>query len=214
MAFIGSFEFISSPDVIRAAVEDAGAVGPLIIVVSIAIAVVISPLPSAPLTAISGAAYGHIWGTVYALIGAQIGAMIAFFIARKLGRVPVGRMASKFDLPKGLSSPNTLTISIFLARLVPAISFDAVSYVAGVTAISTLRFSLATLAGMIPMTFLFSHMGGQFALGDSGTAGWLTFLAAFSAVILGIVWATIRQKGKLGKNRVEERKGKKHDGHR
>ena len=76
VAFIGSFEFISSPDVIRAAVEDAGAVGPLIIVVSIAIAVVISPLPSAPLTAISGAAYGHIWGTVYALIGAQIGAMI------------------------------------------------------------------------------------------------------------------------------------------
>lgn len=45
------------------------------------------------------------------------------------------------------------------ARLVPVISFAAVSYGAGLTAMRTLSFLVATVVGMIPMTALYVAVG-------------------------------------------------------
>lgn len=39
------------------------------------------------------------------------------------------------------------------------LSFDLVSYAAGLTRITTLRFAPATLAGILPASFLLAHFG-------------------------------------------------------
>ena len=39
--------------------------------------------------------------------------------------------------------------------------FDLVSYGAGLTPIKTWRFAVATLAGLIPASFLLAHFGGE-----------------------------------------------------
>ena len=70
-------------------VSQAGTMGPLLIIGLMMLAVVASPLPSAPIALVSGAAYGHYAGTAYVAIGSELGAMIAFLIARYLGREAV-----------------------------------------------------------------------------------------------------------------------------
>jgi len=53
--------------------------------------------------------------------------------------------------------------AIFLSHLFPWVSFDLVSYAAGITEISYRRFFLATLLGMIPGTILYVELGGLLA---------------------------------------------------
>jgi uncharacterized membrane protein YdjX (TVP38/TMEM64 family) len=49
--------------------------------------------------------------------------------------------------------------AVFLTRLAPGISFDGISYAAGLTSISFRRFVVATTLGVIPETLLFAYLG-------------------------------------------------------
>jgi uncharacterized membrane protein YdjX (TVP38/TMEM64 family) len=55
---------------------------------------------------------------------------------------------------------------VFVSRLLPFVSFDLVSYGAGLTALKAWRFALATLLGLIPASFLLAHFGGEMAGAD------------------------------------------------
>jgi len=55
---------------------------------------------------------------------------------------------------------------VFASRLLPFISFDVVSYAAGLTTLTLWRFALATLAGILPASFLLAHFGGEMAAGE------------------------------------------------
>ncbi|MCW9023112.1 MAG: VTT domain-containing protein [Gammaproteobacteria bacterium] len=135
--------------------------GPGGIMVLMAIAVIINPIPSAPIALVAGAIYGHTWGTVYVVIGAGSGALAAFWIARLLGYELLRRLlGERIDLG-WLGSQNFLTGMVFISRLLPFISFDLVSYGAGLTVIKFWRFAIATLTGLIPASFLLAHFGGE-----------------------------------------------------
>ncbi|WP_207903863.1 hypothetical protein [Martelella mediterranea] len=67
-------------------IEAAGIWGPVLIVSLMTIAIVATPIPSAPIALAAGAAYGHTLGTVYIVAGAELGALVAFGLARVLGR--------------------------------------------------------------------------------------------------------------------------------
>ena len=69
-----------------------------------------------------------------------------------------------------LGSQNALTGVVFFSRLLPFVSFDVVSYAAGLTALSAWRFALATLAGIIPASFLLAHFGAEMAGGEAKQA--------------------------------------------
>ena len=144
-----------------------GIVGPLAIVGLIALAIVFSPLPSAPIALAAGAAYGHIWGTVYVALGAEIGALAAFAIARLVGYEVLRKWFGDRLSLGPLGSQNTLMGIVFVSRLLPFISFDLVSYAAGLTPLKAWRFAVATLAGIIPASFLLAHFGGEFASADA-----------------------------------------------
>lgn len=135
--------------------------GPLLIIVLMALAIVLNPIPSAPIALASGAAFGHAWGTLYVVIGAEIGALAAFALARVFGRGLLCQLFGKrFELGWE-GSQNTLTWLVFVSRLLPFISFDLISYGAGLTPLKTWRFALATLLGLIPISFLLAHFGGE-----------------------------------------------------
>jgi len=51
-----------------------------------AAAIVVSPIPSAPLAFAGGLFFGPTLGTLYSVVGATVGAGAAFLIARGLGR--------------------------------------------------------------------------------------------------------------------------------
>ena len=137
--------------------------GPLLVIGLMALAIVFNPLPSAPVALASGAVYGHTLGTAYIVIGAEIGAVIAFMIARLTGfKLMQKYIGDKWSLNR-FTTQNSLTVIIFASRLVPFLSFDLISYAAGLTPITLWRFALATFLGLIPASFLLAHFGGEMA---------------------------------------------------
>ena len=167
---------------LRERVEHLGAWGPLAIVALMILSVLVSPIPSAPIAMAAGAAYGHGWGTLYVVAGAEAGALLAFALARVLGQAVLYRWFGE-RLSAGLiGSQNALTGIVFISRLLPFVSFDLVSYAAGLTALSFWRFALATLAGIVPASFLLAHLGLEMTDGEADR-----FM--YSALALGLITA-------------------------
>jgi uncharacterized membrane protein YdjX (TVP38/TMEM64 family) len=141
--------------------DELGAWGPVAVIGSMVVAILVSPIPSAPIALSAGAIYGHFWGALYVLIGSEIGAIAAFTIARFLGHDVLHKWFGD-QLNRGLAgSQNFLMGTVFASRLMPFISFDIVSYAAGLTSLSFWRFAIATLAGIIPASFLLAHFGSE-----------------------------------------------------
>jgi uncharacterized membrane protein YdjX (TVP38/TMEM64 family) len=178
-------------------VARAGIWGPVVIVTLMTVAVVASPIPSAPIALAAGAAYGHLWGTVQVIIGAELGAVIAFSLARVLGRDVLRRFfGSKVDTGL-LGSQTALTVTVFASRLMPFVSFDMISYAAGLSRLHALRFALATLAGIIPASFLLAHFGAEAISGDHGRATWVV-LGLGLLTGLPLLWVAMRRQPEKG----------------
>jgi len=78
-------------------------------------------------------AYGHTWGTIYIVIGAEIGAIIAFTIGRLVGyEILLCWFGDRLSIGI-LKSQRFLTTIVVVGRLLPFISFDVLSYAAGLT---------------------------------------------------------------------------------
>jgi uncharacterized membrane protein YdjX (TVP38/TMEM64 family) len=76
---------------------------------------------------------------------------------------------------------------VFVSRLLPFLSFDLVSYAAGLTPLKAWRFAAATLAGILPASFLLAHFGGELASGDPGRLA-ITGAALGGLVLIPILW--------------------------
>lgn len=157
----------NSIDQTKNLISSFGPVAPIVYICIMALAIIISPIPSLPLDAMAGAMWGPLLGTLYSLIGAEIGAIIAFLIARYIGKDAIERILHKDITFCKQCSENHLTWFILGMRLLPIFQFDIVSYGAGLTNISLKRFAIATFIGMIPATFLFSYFGESIILGST-----------------------------------------------
>ncbi len=187
----GIIGIIEDTAAFRAQVAELGVIGPLAIIGAMCIAVVFSPLPSAPIALAAGALYGHGWGTVYIVVGAQAGAMAAFLIARMLGAKLLHHWFGE-RLTMGLmGSQRTLMVIVFLSRLAPFVSFDLISYAAGLTPLHFWRFAIATVAGIIPMSFFLAHFGAELASGDSAVIG-VTLLGLGLLTLLPVAWRSLK----------------------
>jgi uncharacterized membrane protein YdjX (TVP38/TMEM64 family) len=180
---------------LKALVARAGFWGPVLIVTLMAVAIVASPIPSAPIALAAGAAYGHIWGTVLVVIGAELGALIAFGLARVLGHDALRRVFGTSIDAGLLGSQTALTTMVFVSRLMPFVSFDMISYAAGLSRLHTWRFALATLAGIVPASFMLAHFGGEAVSGDLGRTTWAV-LGLGLITGLPLLWVATRKSGK------------------
>lgn len=144
--------------------------GPVAVIGLMAFAILVSPIPSAPIALAAGALYGHAWGTLYVLLGAEIGALAAFGIARLVGYEVLRRWLGERLSLGWLGSQNALMGLVFVSRLLPFVSFDVISYAAGLTVLSLWRFALATLAGILPASFLLAHFGAGMVAGEAEQA--------------------------------------------
>jgi uncharacterized membrane protein YdjX (TVP38/TMEM64 family) len=192
LAWSGALDHLQDPAALRRTVLSAGWAGGAAVVGLMAIAIVMSPLPSAPIALAAGMVYGHTFGTVLVLAGAELGALIAFAIARRAGRAAVERWLGRAGVGRLEGSQGTLMAIVFITRLMPFISFDAVSYAAGVTPLSLWRFALATLAGILPASFLLAHFGAELTSAEAGRAS-LALLALGGVVLAPLVLRLIKQ---------------------
>ncbi|MEW8658226.1 MAG: VTT domain-containing protein [Candidatus Thiodiazotropha endolucinida] len=176
----GVLEIVTDSDQLSHWIAKLGYLGPIALISLMAAAIIVNPIPSAPIALAAGAAYGHTWGTLYVVTGATLGAVTAFSIARRLGYEQMQRIFGQRLQLGWLSSQNTLTGLVFVSRLLPFISFDLVSYSAGLTVIKAWRFTSATLAGLLPASFLLAHFGGELTAPSLSTA-------MFAVLMLGVL---------------------------
>jgi uncharacterized membrane protein YdjX (TVP38/TMEM64 family) len=162
----GTVRLLLDVHAVRDYIMGLGMLGPVAVAALIALAVLVAPLPSAPVALAAGALYGHTWGTLYVLIGAELGAIGAFTLGRMLGRDTLQRWFGDRLPATRLGTQNSLMLLVLVSRLLPFISFDIVSYAAGLTALSFWRFALATLVGVLPTSFLLAHFGGEMSTGE------------------------------------------------
>ncbi|MBF24567.1 MAG: TVP38/TMEM64 family protein [Marinobacter sp. 34-60-7] len=177
----GALATVTNKAALREWIDQLGYWGPVGIVGLMITAIVLSPIPSAPIAMVAGAAYGSFWGTVVVVVGAEAGALIAFAIARSLGYDVIHRWRRVRPVLEWLGkdrSQGALMFVIFTSRLVPFISFDAVSYAAGLTPLVFWRFVVATLAGVIPTAYLITAFGGLLMASESGLVTMLLILVS------------------------------------
>ena len=174
----GLSEFFT-PARIEALLASLGPLAPLIYMAVMAVTAVIIPIPGPPLFVIAGALFGPVMGTVYAVAGSVAGALVAFLIGRFLGRDFVESLVGKHVVICCECSEGLLTKIVFFSRLLPLVSFDVVSYGAGLTRMSLRNFALATLLGSIPMTFIYHSFGSVLAVSST------------TALVLGLVIVAI-----------------------
>lgn len=123
---------------------------------------VMAPLPAFLITFANAAIFGWWQGAILSWTSSMAGAVLCFYIARGLGRDVVERFAGQGALAsvEGYFEKYG-SKTILVCRLLPFVSFDAVSYFAGLTPIKLLPFLIATGLGQLPATIIYSYVGGM-----------------------------------------------------
>ncbi|MCK5664514.1 MAG: TVP38/TMEM64 family protein [Thiotrichaceae bacterium] len=162
----GFVNLVMDTDQFKAYIISSGHWGIFLIISLMAFAILFKLLPSAAVALVSGAVYGHTWGTIYIIIGAWTGAVIAFSITRLLGADALFRLSGRRIFLEQEHSQSWLMWGLFVSRLIPVIPYDIVSYAMGLTPLKLWRFSIATLIGVIPISFFLAHVGDELVATD------------------------------------------------
>ena len=157
-----------------------------------------APLPAFFITLTNANLFGWWQGCILSFVSSMLGAALCFYIARILGRDVVEKICTKGAL-KQIEDffAKYGKRCILVARLLPFISFDVVSYAAGLTAMDFWGFFIATGLGQMPACSVYSYVGGMLTGGAQMLfTGLLCLFALFILVaIFRSVW-TARQKAK------------------
>lgn len=145
---------------------------------------VAAPLPAFLITFANAGLFGWVKGAILSWTGAMAGAALCFGIARWYGR----EVVEKFTSNRALAEVDIFferygKWAVLIARLLPFVSFDIVSYAAGLTGMGFWPFMWATGLGQLPATLIYSYVG-DVLVGSARTFvfGLLT-LFALSALI-------------------------------
>ena len=153
---------------------------------------IIAPLPAFLVTFANAALFGWVWGALLSWTSAMAGAALCFAIARLLGREATEKLTTKLALSEiDLFFQQYGKHTILIARLLPFVSFDIVSYAAGLTSISFSSFFLATGLGQLPATLIYSYAGEMLTGGTQKFVFGLLLVFAVSvlAFLLKKIWS-------------------------
>ena len=144
----------------------------------------IAPLPAFMITLSNAAIFGWWQGAILSWSSAMVGSALCFLLSRGLGRDVVEKFAGKGALAsvEGYFEKYG-TKTILVCRLLPFVSFDAVSYFAGLTPLKFLPFFIATGLGQLPATIVYSYVGGMLTGGARIMMTGLLCLFALSILV-------------------------------
>ncbi|MDR0923512.1 MAG: TVP38/TMEM64 family protein [Hungatella sp.] len=144
-----------------------------------------APLPAFLITFANANLFGWWQGAILSWTSAMAGAALCFYIARVLGRDAAEKLTSKAGLRQVDAFFEKYGKStVLVCRLLPFVSFDLVSYGAGLTSMSFGSFFLATGIGQLPATIVYSYVGGMLTGGAKLFVTGLMILFALSALIV------------------------------
>ncbi|MCI9471081.1 MAG: TVP38/TMEM64 family protein [Lachnospiraceae bacterium] len=181
------FQILASGDLtkLEAFVDSYGVYAALVSFGLMILQSVAAPLPAFLITFANANLFGWWKGALLSWSSAMAGAAICFYIARILGREAAIKLTSKTGLEQiDVFFEKYGKNTILICRLLPFVSFDLVSYAAGLTSMSFGAFMLATGIGQLPATLIYSYVGGMLTGGAKIMVTGLLILFALSALIM------------------------------
>lgn len=205
--FLNALAVLTGPGGVEGVVEYVRGYGAYAAAISFCLMVlqsIISPIPAFLITLANSVIFGWWKGAILSWSSAMVGAAVCFYIARILGRDVVEKLNGKGIL-------NSIEgfferygkFAILVARLLPFVSFDIVSYAAGLTAMGFVPFFVATGIGQLPATIVYSYVGGTLSGGAKALMTGLLILFALSIIIF--VWKKIYDD-RASKKKIKENK--------
>lgn len=162
--FIGtSWELLSNGNVndLVGWIRSWGILSPIISILLMVFQSLAAPLPSFLIAGANGIVFGVITGSFISWLGAMVGATLSYFLSKWFGEkifTKISKNQSILTKLEKLSGKHGFYF-VLIARLVPIISFDLISYAAGFVKMRFSHFIIATGIGMIPGTVLYSVVG-------------------------------------------------------
>ncbi len=160
--------------------------GPIVSMGLMILQALAAPLPAFVITFANAWIWGWAFGAVISWTGAMIGATICFYLAKWFGRPLVEKMVGGKTLEltdKFFDRYGKYTVII--ARLIPVVPFDPISYAAGLTNMSLRSFLIATGVGQLPATIVYSYLGENISSGAK--YGFMVFSAVLALLILSMI---------------------------
>ena len=147
-------------DRIKAWVGNFGWIGPIVLILTMVLQMFLLVIPSILLMVVSILAYGSIWGSLIIFASIFTASSVGYFIGRYLGPVIVEKLIGRKS-EKKISGflENYGFWAIFITRINPILSNDAISFVAGILKMNYWRFISATLTGIAPLTIFIAVLG-------------------------------------------------------
>jgi uncharacterized membrane protein YdjX (TVP38/TMEM64 family) len=141
---------------------------------------ILAPLPSFVVTFVNALLFGFWRGALLTWTSALLAAAICFAMARSLGRPVVERFVPR----RALEGTDRFfqrhgVLAVLVARLIPFVNPDVLSYAAGLTNMRWRLFMASVAAGSIPSTALYSYLGSR----GVTQVGWLLV----PLVLLGVL---------------------------
>lgn len=166
-----------------------GFAAPLMSILLMTLQAIIAPLPAFLITAANGLVFGVFWGTLISWVGAMCGALVSFMISRLFFESFSGKIREHrkgLEYIERFSSKYGFKV-ILTTRLLPFISFDLISYAAGLSSIKVRTFVLATGIGMLPATIVYTVFGFQMERLKAYSDKLFTF-SILAVLALLIIW--------------------------
>ena len=141
-------------------VFELGIFGILLFILIMAFQGLLVPIPSELVLLATGMIWGVFGGGIFGVIGSMAAAILCFYVSKKGGR-PIAEklvgksainMADHFIHKYGMSA-------IIIARFLPFVAFDPISYASGLVDMDVKKYSIGSLIGSIPRAFFYSWLG-------------------------------------------------------
>lgn len=110
----------------------------------------------------SGLIFGPYMGTLYAISGTVLGAIASFLAVRLF----IGEMKIQDEEKENIKElKNDLEEhgfkSVLMLRLIPLLNFDLITFICAKTRVVWWKYTIATLVGTIPGSFMFGYFGSS-----------------------------------------------------
>jgi uncharacterized membrane protein YdjX (TVP38/TMEM64 family) len=166
-----------------------------LIYVALLLVTIMSPLPDTPVVLAGGFIFGPYIAIPLTIIGQILGATVDFYLARRLGRSYVTKRFPKATNTLNQYSHKLGWQTVFLMRLTPTLSFDILSYAAGLSTISYRQYIVATASGMIPLLIVSSLLGYSAGLHSKVLPILIISIGAIITMSIFFIFKRVTKKG-------------------
>lgn len=172
-----------------------GVLAPLIFI----LIVILAPFfffPMSFLAIVGGVLFGFLKGSLYLMIGIVVNCYAMYIVSRYICDEYVNKLLKrrlKKEQVKAIENldKNKLSLSLFIARLIPVIPYSLINYLFALSPMGLVRYMLAGILGTMPSKLVYLNVGSSTSL--TGTS---FFWSILLLIILLIVtkWLSRYQK--------------------